>query len=119
MKTRILLPAFAVAALFAAPAIAAAAPYAEAKLAAPLAAPKTATLGGLAWSCTADACAANPKGQVATWSTMYACKKVAAAFGPLAAYTSRGMVMSATDIAVCNKGAATAANTAPAQTAAQ
>jgi hypothetical protein len=119
MQTRVLLPALAAAALFAVPAIAAAQPYAEAKLATPLTAPKTVTLGGLQWSCTGDACAANPKGAVATWSTSYACRKVAAAFGPLAAYSSRGMVMGAGDIAACNKGAPTASAAAPAQTAAQ
>jgi hypothetical protein len=104
MKT--FLPTLAAAALLAAPALASAAPYAEAKLAAPLTAPKTQVLGGLEWSCTGDACTANPKGAVATWSTNYACKKVASAFGALASYSSRGMTLTGGDLNACNKAAA-------------
>ena len=116
MQSRVFLPLFA-AALLSAPAIAAAAqPYAEAKLAAAVASPKTQVIGGLQWTCTGDSCVANSKGSVASWSTMYACKKVSGAFGTLASYSSRGLVMAPGDITVCNRSAATAA---PAQTAAQ
>lgn len=116
MQSRVFLPLFA-AALLSAPALALAAqPYAEAKLAAPVASPKTQVIGGLEWTCTGDSCVANSKGSVATWSTMYACKKVSGAFGALAGYSSRGLVMAPGDVAVCNKSAA---SVAPAQTAAQ
>ena len=116
MQSRVFLPAFAAAAVFAAPTFAATQTYAEAKLAAPLASPKTEVIGGLQWTCNGDSCVANAKGAVATWSTMYACKKVSGAFGALASYSSRGIVMSSNDVSVCNKAAA---NIAPAQTAAQ
>jgi hypothetical protein len=117
MQSRVFLPALAAAALFAAPAFAA--PYAVAKLATPLPAAKTQVLGGLQWSCEADACVATPKGQAATWSTNYACKKVSATFGALASYSSRGMTLSAGDLSACNKGAATAATPTATHTAAQ
>lgn len=115
MQSRVFLPALAAAALIAVPAIAGSVTYSDAKLATPLPAPKTVTIGGLEWTCTADACSATPKGSVASWSTMYACKKVSSAFGALASYSTRGMVMSAGDLAVCNKAAGSAAT----QTAAQ
>jgi len=107
MPSRAFLPLIAGAVLTAGAAFAASAPYAEAKLAAPLPAPKTVVLGGLEWTCSADACIATPKGSVASWSTMYGCKKVSGAFGALASYNTRGLVMSAGDLAVCNKVAAT------------
>jgi hypothetical protein len=116
MQSRVFLPLISAAALFAVPALAAVAPYAKAKLAAPLASPKTEVIGGLQWSCTGDSCVANPKGSVASWSSMYACKKVSGSFGALASYSSRGLTMSSSDVSVCNKAAA---NPAPAQTAAQ
>ena len=115
MQSRVFLPALlAAASLCAAPAFAAT--YAEAKLAAPLASPKTETIGGLEWTCTGDSCVASPKGNVASWSSMYACKKVSAAFGALTSYSAKGLAMSSGNIGVCNKAAATSA---PAQTAAQ
>jgi len=105
MQSRVFLPALAAVALMAAPAFAAPATYSDAKLATPLPAPKTVNIGGLEWTCTADSCVATPKGSVVSWSTMYACKKVASAFGVLSSYSTRGMVMSAGDLAVCNKAA--------------
>jgi hypothetical protein len=103
MQSRVFLPLFAAAALFAT--AAAAEPYAQARLAAPLPAPKTVVVGGLEWTCTADACVAKPKGQVASWSLILACKKVSGAFGVLASYASRGMALDAGDLALCNKAA--------------
>ena len=106
MQSSILPAVFAAAVLCAAPALAADAPvWARAQLATPAAAAKTASFGGYDWSCSGDACAATAKGDPASWAPLYACKKVAAAFGALKAYSSRGMAMSAGDLEICNKAA--------------
>src|SRR5438094_10612676 len=116
MQSRVFLPILSAAALFAGAACANDAVYGHAKLAAPLAAPKTATLGGLAWKCEADACVATGNESRASWSAMYACKKVAASFGPLASYSLIGVALSGGDLTTCNKSAAAAGG---AQTATQ
>ncbi|HWA63506.1 MAG TPA: hypothetical protein VG939_19165 [Caulobacteraceae bacterium] len=103
-----LLAALTTAALFAASAAVAAEPavYGHAKLATALAAPKSESLGGLDWKCEGDACVATAKGSPASWSSMYACKKIAGTFGALASLELSGQTMSAGNLAVCNKAAA-------------
>jgi hypothetical protein len=105
MNIRIVIAALSAAAL-STTAVAAPAVWGHAKLAAPLAAPKTQTIGGVDWKCEGDACVATVTGVAQTWPAMYACKKVAAAFGTLAAYESSGVPMSAGNLSVCNKAAA-------------
>lgn len=90
--------------------------YAHVKLASATGAPTNGVeIGGLVWTCTADACAGATRGDPAGWSPMYFCKHVAAKLGPLAAWSFRQHEMSAADLATCN----TAAGAAGAATAAK
>ena len=115
MQSRAFLPMLAIAALAASSAGATETVWAQAKLAAPVSAAKSESLGGVDWKCEGDTCVGAVKGRPASWSAIYACRKVANTFGPLASYTSRGQSLSAGNLAACNKGAAAAAT----QTAAQ
>lgn len=87
----------------------------EAKLA-NAAATKQANVAGVAWSCEGDTCSASAERYSAVIGQMKECKGVAAAFGPLAAYKSRGRELSAGDLAVCNKAAPVQTAQTPAPT---
>ncbi len=90
--------------LFAGSAFAATGYYAEAKLAAPAAAPITATVSDVSWKCDGDACVGEAI-RAPLDNPMRECRKVAAAVGPLSAFTTRGMKMDAGDLKSCNVGA--------------
>lgn len=74
-------------------------------LASPATVARTVTVNGVAWSCEADRC----QGQADRFSSfdshMKECRKVAAALGPLASYSSRGLVMRKGSLGVCNRAA--------------
>jgi hypothetical protein len=78
--------------------------HGEAKLTSASAA-KQATVAGVAWNCEGDTCSASADRYSSIVSQMKECKGVAAAFGPLSAYKSRGRAMSAGDLSACNKAA--------------
>src|SRR5689334_17213011 len=105
MNIRIVIAALSAAAL-STTALAGPAVWGHAKLAAPLSAPKTVSIGGVDWKCEGADCVATVTGSPQTWPSMYSCKKVAAAFGTLASYESSGLEMSSGNLAVCNKAAA-------------
>jgi hypothetical protein len=90
--------------LFAGGAFAATGYHAEAKLAAPTATPLTATVSDVSWKCDGDACVGEGV-HAPLDNPMRECRKVAAAVGPLAAFTARGMKMDAGDLKSCNVAA--------------
>ena len=90
--------------LFAGSAFAAVGYHAEAKLAAPAAAPITATVSDVSWKCEGDACVGQAI-RAPLDNPMRECRKVAGAVGPLAAFTSRGQTMDAGDLKACNVAA--------------
>ena len=106
MHIRVLMSALSAGAMLATAAGAAPSVWGHAKLSAPLAAPRTASIGGVEWTCEGDACVGAVNGAPQSWPSMYSCKKVAAAFGALAAYESSGLPMSSGNLSVCNKAAA-------------
>ena len=81
--------------------------YAHIKLASAAQAPaKPVNIGGLDWTCDADACAGATKSDPAGWNPMYFCKKVVAKLGPLASWSFRQHEMASADLATCNTAAA-------------
>jgi hypothetical protein len=76
----------------------------EAKLATPAAQPATATISGAAWRCEAGACVAE-RTQPTLDNPMRECRKVAAQFGALSAFTSEGQKFDAGDLKSCNAAA--------------
>jgi hypothetical protein len=90
--------------LFAGSAFAAVGYHAEAKLAAPAAAPITATVSDVSWKCDGDACVGEAI-RAPLDNPMRQCRKVAAAVGPLAAFEAHGLKMDAGDMKSCNLAA--------------
>ena len=76
----------------------------EAKLAAPAAQPAAATISGASWRCEGEACVGE-RAIPTLDSPMRECRKVAAQFGPLAAFTSDGQKFSGGDLKACNVAA--------------
>lgn len=74
-----------------------------AKLATPVAASSAATVEGVDWRCEGDTCLGVSSKRAGLDSLMKECRKVSAAVGPLAAYSSRGRTMSASNVATCNR----------------
>src|SRR3712207_2346167 len=90
---------------FAEPAVSA--PYrAEATLATPVSAPSETVVAGVTWRCDGDRCAAAAERRTTLDNPVRECRKVAAAVGPLAAYTTRGRELSEINLKVCNVAAA-------------
>ncbi|UTP38677.1 hypothetical protein M9M90_15810 [Phenylobacterium sp. LH3H17] len=79
---------------------------AEARLVSPVSSAATTVVEGVEWTCAGDACVGVADKRVGLDSLMKECRKVAAAVGPLASYTSRGRILSAGNISVCNRLAA-------------
>jgi hypothetical protein len=77
----------------------------RATLASPAAPAKEVLVSGVAWKCEGADCTGSAERYSSIESRMKECKKVAAALGPLAAYTSRGISMGKGDLSVCNKAA--------------
>lgn len=80
--------------------------HAEARLATPAAAPVSATVSDVSWRCDGEACVGSAANRSSLDSPMRECRKVAAALGPLSAYTTRGVTMSAGELKLCNVAAA-------------
>jgi hypothetical protein len=77
---------------------------AQARLVTPVAVPTTTLVSNVEWKCDGDACLGVSKYAPGLDSFMKQCRKVRAALGPLAAYSSRGIAMSDLDVANCNAG---------------
>lgn len=73
-----------------------------AKLATPVAAASTTTIGSADWRCDGDTCLGTAD-RIGLDSFMKECRKVAAAVGPLSAYSSRGRIMTPGNLKTCNK----------------
>ena len=78
--------------------------HAEAKLAVPAGTPIAATVSDVSWKCEGDSCVGEAI-RAPLDNPMRECRKVAAAIGPLAAFTSHGMRMDAGDLKSCNVAA--------------
>lgn len=77
----------------------------RATLATPASTPVTATISGVSWSCNGADCVGAADRYATLDSVMKECRKVAAAVGPLAGFSTRGRNFSAGNLAICNKGA--------------
>lgn len=82
---------------------------AQVKLVTPVAAPTTTVVNKVGWTCEGDTCEGDTCVGVADRSPgldsfMKQCRKVRTALGPLTAYSSRGVQMSASNVANCNQG---------------
>ena len=77
---------------------------AQVKLVTPVAAPTTAVINKVQWTCEGDTCVGVAVRSPGLDSFMKQCRKVRAALGPLSAYSSRGVQMSAGNVANCNQG---------------
>ena len=77
----------------------------QATLATPASAPIDATVSGVAWHCEADKCVGSAERYSSLDNPVKECRKVAAAVGPLTAYTTRGRTLSKGTLAACNANA--------------
>jgi hypothetical protein len=93
--------------------------HGQAKLAQPVAAPITATVNGVTWSCAGEACT----GEAARYSSLdnpvRECKRVAAALGELTAYQAHGREVTGGSLKVCNSEASARAGGGSSLTAKQ
>lgn len=62
-------------------------------------------IDGVNWHCTGDKCVAMPVGRKSAGSRMDECRKLVAALGRLASFSSRGKELSKRDLDNCNRGA--------------
>lgn len=62
-------------------------------------------IDGINWRCTGDKCVGTPVGRKSPGSRMDECRKVAAALGKLASFSSRGKELTKRDLDSCNRGA--------------
>lgn len=58
---------------------------------------------GVNWRCTADKCVGTPVGRRSAGSRVDECKRLAAAVGKLASFSSRGKELSKRDLDACNR----------------
>jgi len=105
MQTKFISAGLMACTLFAGPAFAAGF-QGQATLASPVSATSTTVVEGIEWTCQAATCAGVSDKKAGLDSQMKECRKVAAAIGPLSAYSSRGRAMSAVNLSVCNRLAA-------------
>lgn len=79
--------------------------HGEATLAQAVSAPVDATVSGVAWHCAGDKCIGEADSYSSLDRPVKECRKVAEAVGPLAAYASRGQVMTKGALTACNANA--------------
>jgi hypothetical protein len=60
-------------------------------------------IDGVNWRCTADKCVGASAGRRASGSRVDECKRLAAAVGKLASFSSRGKELSKRDLDACNR----------------
>ena len=88
------------------PAAAAAEGYrAEATLATPVQAATEKDVDGVTWRCEGDKCFGKADKRASLDSYMKECRKVAAALGRVASFSSRGKELSKRDLDTCNRSA--------------
>lgn len=71
-----------------------------AQLREPLAAPRTAVIGGVLWKCSGDLCSAPAQGSRA----VVVCARVAGKIGPVVRFNAPEGALDAADLARCNAG---------------
>jgi hypothetical protein len=76
------------------------------KLADPIFAPPQARIVGVDWRCAADGCVGLASRYTTIESVSRECRQVAAVLGPVTAYASRGVRLSPSELAACNRAAA-------------
>jgi hypothetical protein len=62
-------------------------------------------IDGVNWRCTGDKCVATPVGRKSPGSGIAECRKMAAALGRVASFSSRGRELSKKDLDACNRSA--------------
>jgi len=77
-----------------------------ARLVTPVSAPAEAVISGVAWRCAADGCVGLAQRYNTLESVGRECRQVAARFGPVSAYASRGQRLGRSGLAACNRAAA-------------
>lgn len=77
----------------------------EAKLASAATTPVTRTIAGADWRCEGEACVGVAAHHATLDNLVRECKKVAAALGPLTAFTSDGRAADAGQLRACNTAA--------------
>ena len=77
----------------------------EARLVSGNAAPREATIAGVAWRCEGDQCQGSADRKVNLDGLVRECKKVVAVVGPVASYRSGGRELSDGQVRACNKSA--------------
>jgi hypothetical protein len=75
------------------------------KLAAPVTAPAEARIVGVTWRCAADGCVGAASRYTTIDSVQRECRQVAAVLGSVTAYASRGVRLSRSELAACNRAA--------------
>lgn len=103
-SAKLLAAATAGALLFAAQAQAGVVYRSEAKLTAPVTQPLTAVISRANWRCDGEACVGE-RAMPNLDSPMRECRKVAAQFGTLAAFSSEGVKLGSGDLKACNTAA--------------
>lgn len=104
MKKRFLMSVAAILMCASAGSMAAAPPFSgEATLAKAVAAPSEMTVDGVTWKCEGTKCTGKADRRSTLDSQIKECRKVAAALGELAAYTSRGREMTKGSVETCNR----------------
>jgi hypothetical protein len=76
------------------------------RLADPAAAPAQARIVGVTWRCAADGCIGAADRYTTIDSVSRECREVAAVLGSVTAYASRGVRLSRSELAACNRAAA-------------
>lgn len=62
-------------------------------------------IDGVNWRCSGDKCVGTPVGRKSPGSGMAECRKMAAALGRVASFSSRGKELSKRDLDSCNRSA--------------
>ena len=62
-------------------------------------------IDGVNWRCSGDKCVATPVGRKSPGSGIAECRKMAAALGRVASFSSRGKELSKRDLETCNRSA--------------
>lgn len=76
-----------------------------ARLVTPVSAPVEARVAGVSWRCAADGCVGLARRYNTLDTPVRECRRVAARFGPVSAYASRGERLSRAGLVFCNRAA--------------
>ena len=77
----------------------------KATLSAPVSAPRSETISGVAWHCDGDACVGQASHKPNLDNPVRECKKVVAVVGPVASYRTATRQLDDGELKACNRGA--------------